>query len=83
MNEELIGHMLSVPVYEPLPQGHFLQAMGLKERLVRLLERNRRDPEKAKRIQEAALGLFSPSGTGSQYSGGYQLKWRRCLSFSS
>ncbi|KAK1220837.1 hypothetical protein PQX77_016357 [Marasmius sp. AFHP31] len=58
----------SVPVYKPLPQGHFLQAMGLKERLVKLLEKNRGDPEKAKRIEEAALRLVSPSGMGSQYS---------------
>ncbi|KAK1231644.1 hypothetical protein PQX77_005242 [Marasmius sp. AFHP31] len=57
-----------VPVYKPLPQGHFLQAMGLKERLVKLLEKNRGDPEKAKRIEEAALRLVSPSGMGSQYS---------------
>ena len=42
--------------------------MGLKERLVRLLERNRGDPEKAKRIEEAALRLVSLSGMGSQYS---------------
>ncbi|KAL0067922.1 hypothetical protein AAF712_005091 [Marasmius tenuissimus] len=57
-----------VPVYKPLSQGHFLQAMGLKERLFKLLEKNRGDPEKAKRIEEAALRLVSPSGMGSQYS---------------
>uniref|UniRef100_A0A0W0G7W7 Protein arginine methyltransferase NDUFAF7 n=1 Tax=Moniliophthora roreri TaxID=221103 RepID=A0A0W0G7W7_MONRR len=57
-----------VPVYNPLTQSQFLQSMGLKERLIKLLERNRGDPDKAKRIEEAALRLVSPSGMGGQYS---------------
>ncbi|KAK7031216.1 hypothetical protein VNI00_013632 [Paramarasmius palmivorus] len=57
-----------VPVYKPLTQSQFLQAMGLKERLLNLLERNRGDPEKAKRIEEAGLRLVNPSGMGGQYS---------------
>ncbi|KAF9269976.1 DUF185-domain-containing protein [Marasmius fiardii PR-910] len=63
----------SVSVSKPLSQSHFLQAMGLKERLLRLLETHRtQDPEKAKKIEEAALRLVSVSpnggGMGSQYS---------------
>ncbi|KAL0567551.1 hypothetical protein V5O48_014437 [Marasmius crinis-equi] len=57
-----------VPAYKPLSQNHFLQAMGLKERLSSLLKKNSGDSERAKRIEDAALRLVSPAGMGSQYS---------------
>ncbi|KAG7098953.1 hypothetical protein E1B28_000843 [Marasmius oreades] len=64
----------SMPVYKPLTQSHFLQAMGLKERLLKLMKNHRtRDPEKAKRIEEAALRLVSVSPDGGEMGNQYSV----------